>query len=120
MRSARVRRFLVATLALAGCAGWQRIRTDAPPPVDPDDPVQVWSHERLLMLYGVRVWSDSVTGRKSRPECGRSPCRVTIARADVDSVRVVSGTDAGAGSFALGFVVGLVGVVVVLSHGLGS
>ena len=117
MRSAGFLRSLVAALALTGCAGWQRIRADPAPSVGRDDPVQVWSRGRLLVLYDVRVWSDSVTGRKSRQECGGSSCRLAIARTEVDSVRVVGGTDTGTGSFALGFVVGLVGVVVTVTHG---
>ena len=60
---------------------------------DPRQRVQVFTHERILELHSLRVSPDSLSGVPFFQPPGCAACRVSIARAAVDSVRVVNPKD---------------------------
>jgi hypothetical protein len=106
------RRMMVpaAAMVLAGCAagpGWSRIPQGDLPPLPVREQAQVWSRGHSQQLHGIRVTRDSISGVPffQDPRC--DSCRVSLARAEVDSVRVGGpGMDA-AGATLAGLGVGL-------------
>lgn len=87
---------LAGLCLLAGCNGWGGARpvSAIPTPVAATDRLQVWSHGEAHELHAVSITTDSLRGIPwwNPPEC--DSCRVTLARADIDSVRV-RGSDGG-------------------------
>ena len=107
-------------LTVSGCrAGWYRPAEPVPAAFKPRQRIQIWRDGRPLVLHGVRVGADSITGVPllKRPDC--DSCRVALARRDVDSLRVGGTDDNTVAGIGLGsLVVGLAVLIYVASHPL--
>jgi hypothetical protein len=80
---------LAVALLLSGCsAGWRRIPVEDHLAVPRQQQVQVWRGGQVLHLQGLIVVGDSVRGIPFPRPPGCDTCRVALARAEVDSVRV--------------------------------
>ena len=80
---------LAVALLLSGCsAGWSRIPVEDRLAVPRQQQVQVWRGGQVLHLQGLIVVGDSVRGIPFPRPPGCDTCRVALARAEVDSVRV--------------------------------
>jgi hypothetical protein len=80
---------LFATGVLAGCgAGWHRPPEVAPGPWTPRQQVQVWHAGHAARWHVVIVGPDSITGIPFTRPAACDSCRVGLARAGVDSVRI--------------------------------
>lgn len=78
------------TIVCACGGGWHRVQI-APPRVLPArTQVQVWQGERVTLLHGVRIESDTVDGVPftKAPTC--DSCRVRLALGALDSLRAGS------------------------------
>jgi hypothetical protein len=83
---------LTALLLLeAACtAGPRRVDLPTPAPLGPRQELELWQAGKPRTLHAVVQARDSISGVPvHRPPTCRS-CRVTLALADIDSVRVVS------------------------------
>jgi hypothetical protein len=85
-----VRTLVCITLLVpqAACgAGWHRITPPAPTTLPSRQQVEVWQGGRLLRLHAIRLTNDSLSGVPfvKPPDC--DSCRVSLARAEVDSMR---------------------------------
>ena len=83
------RRWLAGILLLAGCTSSQHGRPleTVPLPAPVRERFEVWSKGTAHQLHALRIEHDSLVGVPwwNDPAC--DSCRVTFARADVDSVR---------------------------------
>ena len=96
---------LATWLLTSGCgAGWHRIAQAEVQYVASKQQVQVWSGGRAVQLHAVRLTVDSIYGVRFTDDPRCDSCRISIARAGVDSVR----TGNPAGGFA-----GTLGVILV-------
>ena len=81
----------VLVLSAAGCgAGWHSVPSLEPGPLRPRQQAQLWQDDKAYQVHGVVVDPDSISGVPfARPlEC--DSCRITLPRAEVDSVRLGS------------------------------
>ncbi len=94
--------FTIALIvALSGCmAGWNRPAEPVPAVFKPRQRVQVWRAGSPLVLHGVRVTADSVSGVPPLENPGCDSCRVAVRRGEVDSLRVAGTSDATAAAIA--------------------
>jgi hypothetical protein len=79
----------MASLPVAGCgAGWHRVPLNGPEALSSHQQVQIWTRDGVHRWHAVVVSQDSVSGVHflEPPEC--DSCRVTLARAAVDSLRI--------------------------------
>lgn len=86
-----MRRTLAVTLCLlgTGCgAGWGRVPQAELADIAPRQQVQVWSRGRVLQWQAVRLTVDSISGVPFTQDRNCDSCRVGIARAAVDSVKL--------------------------------
>lgn len=89
MCSKRISRALVAALAVSACGAWERIADLSPDDTLPQrQQVQVWSAGKARVWHAVRFDADSVSGVPFHLSPSCDSCRVAIARAAVDSVRL--------------------------------
>src|SRR3954468_676104 len=73
----------------SGCgAGWHRVEEPPPSAFRPRDQVQVWQDGKAILLHGVRLKSDTLSGVPftQPPTC--DSCRVHLGLTGVDSLRV--------------------------------
>lgn len=82
-------------------------RSDLSHSFKPQDTVEVWSHLNVFHWHDFVVTRDSVTGIPDRNGSGRDAWREGVARADVDSIRLLHQRP------AQSFVAAAVGVAVV-------
>jgi hypothetical protein len=78
-------------LSATGCgAGWRSVSCLEPGPLRPRQQVQLWQEDKAHQVHGVVVDPDSISGIPfARPlEC--DSCRITLPRAELDSVRLGS------------------------------
>jgi hypothetical protein len=105
-------RWSLAALALlaAGCgAGWRSAPDLEPGALRPRQQAQLWQGDKAYRVHGVVVGADSISGIPFVRALECDSCRITLPRAEVDSVRL--------GSPVAGFwkSVGLVTVVLVVA-----
>lgn len=109
------RRLPLALVVLAvGCGGyWGRRPVDEPRPIDPTQPVWIWTNGGVQKWRAVVVTEDFVSGSPWKPRRCET-CRRSIPRAQVDSIllgykpldeKIVEdvGTLAGAYAFMVAF-----------------
>ena len=105
-------------LSQAGCAGWRVAPPTALSRLPARAEVQVWQHHRAAVFHGVQLRDDTLTGIAYDLPLRCTTCQMSIALADVDSVRlrakpaerrVYFGIALGL-AVAVGLVVGLAGV----------
>jgi len=104
MSSKQISRALLAVLVASACTLWERL--DDLSPADsllPRQQVQVWSGGQASLWHAVRIGDDSIRGVPYHlpPTC--DSCRVAIARASVDSLRL--GDQEGSGMLWIGSLV---------------
>ncbi len=113
--------WLALVLLTGGCASWNRLSVPQPAALPDTLPrnqfVQVWtprgSHTPALW-FAVVISRDSVSGIPSdgRREYSRQPCcRMSVTRADVDSIRV--GSNNAFTYFSLGALIAVIFLVAV-------
>lgn len=108
------------TLLLAGCTSFQggRPLDQLPTPIPAEQRIEVWSRGESYQLHAVTVDADSVRGVRwwHAPEC--DSCRVTIARAAVDSVRFqrFDGGETGALTLLVAPILIVSGIFIILAH----
>jgi hypothetical protein len=91
--SIRCNLWLLSALVLsaAGCgAGWRSVPSLEPGPLRPRQQAQIWQGDKAHRVHGVVVGRDSISAIPfARPlEC--DSCRITLPRAEVDSLRLGS------------------------------
>ena len=86
---------LVLWLAVSACGPtWHRVETSS----GAYAALQIWRHGRATYLADTRIGRDSITGVPATShgspsnDCMSEGCRVAIALADVDSIRMGSAT----------------------------
>ncbi len=91
MRTLLLRLCLTGLAVLAaGCgAGWHQVEL-TPGTLPSRQQVQIFSDGRMTQMHGVRATADSITGIRFIQSTSCDSCRVSFARASVDSVRVGS------------------------------
>jgi len=103
-------------LPQTGCgAGWHRITPPAPATLPPRQQVEVWHSGRVLRVHAVRLVNDSLSGVPFMQPADCDSCRVSLPRAEVDSLRTGNPTAGLWKTVGLSMVV-LLGVVVVGCH----
>ena len=117
----RLHRLCPVALLAACVAGpaWSRIPKSDVPPMSERDQVQVWSHGRSRQFHSLRVTGDSISGVPyfKDPRC--DSCRVSLARAEVDSVRISApGMGSATGGTLAGMAIGFTILVVVLFYAM--
>jgi hypothetical protein len=76
---------LASVLVAAGCSNWGRRRVDQPTPINPHDPVWIWTRGGVEKWRAVVITHDSVSGIPFEfREC--TMCRRSIPRVQVDSM----------------------------------
>ncbi|MGE0351855.1 MAG: hypothetical protein AB7I33_02045 [Gemmatimonadales bacterium] len=98
---------ILALPALGACGNWQRVD----PPAPAGQSVEVWAGGEVWRLDSVRYSADSLFAVAERQGCRRAACPVALALAEVDSVRTWRARNHGGTSFAVGFVLGFLGVL---------
>jgi len=90
---------LLLLVAVSACGPtWSRVPVPPQTPVAAYAAVQVWSHGKATYLADSRITKDAVTGVPANShgspvnDCMSEACRVAIALADVDSIRMGSAT----------------------------
>jgi hypothetical protein len=78
---------LAIMLAMSGCGGWHRQPVGELERVRPDAVVEVWRGRQRLELKGIRLTADSISGIPFIRRLDCDSCRLTIPRAEVDSIR---------------------------------
>lgn len=79
---------MLAAIILQGCAAhWQRITLPPDTVLASRQQVQLWQGTRARVLHAVRVTPDSLLGIPFQKPPSCDSCRVTLARAQIDSVR---------------------------------
>lgn len=101
---------LLLLACLAACSSYQGTMAVAklPTPIDPTDRYEFWSHGEGHQLHAVRVVGDSIAGVPWWKDPACDSCRVTLARAEIDSVRTpqIDGNKTGAlATVAIPFIV---------------
>jgi hypothetical protein len=86
--SLMVRCSLLASVLLAGCTYWGRRRVDEPTPVNPQNPVFIWSRRGVEKWHGVVITQDSVSGIPYETTLKCTRCRRSIPRVQVDSMKL--------------------------------
>ena len=80
---------LASCLGLEACgAGWHQPPRLAPGPLPPRQQVQVWQHGQAVRWHAFVMAQDSVSGVPFLRSVACDSCRQTLARAEVDSVRL--------------------------------
>jgi hypothetical protein len=76
-------------LSQGGCgAGWRRTGELSPGSLPPRQQVEVWHKGRAERVHALILTHDSVSGVPFLLPAGCDSCRVTLARVDVDSLRL--------------------------------
>jgi len=79
---------LASILLAAGCSKyWGRRRVDQPTPIDPGDPVWIWTKGGVEKWRAVVITQDSVSGIPFETSRKCVVCRRSIPRAQVDSMK---------------------------------
>ncbi|PYP44746.1 MAG: hypothetical protein DMD50_13355 [Gemmatimonadetes bacterium] len=80
---------LAFVLLIAGCWGnyWGRRPVDQPTPIDPGDPVWIWTRGGVEKWRTVVVTQDSVSGIPFEMSRKCTTCRRSIPRVQVDSMK---------------------------------
>jgi hypothetical protein len=82
-----VRCSLLSSVVLAaGCTYWGHRRVDELIPVNPHNPVLIWSRGGVEKWYGVVITQDSVSGVQYEMTLKCTRCRRSIPRVQVDSM----------------------------------
>lgn len=76
--------------ALTACAGWSRVPSPWPGPLDPGVRLQVWSGGESVILCEVTVGADSLRGFPVSRDSTAHTEPVAWAREQVDSLRTIS------------------------------
>ena len=109
-------------LFLSACQPLAGAPSPAPTTFGPKDRVEVWTHRRALVIREVVVGTDSIRGRTVPRFPGAPDSAVTLARAEVDSIRLKRADEAnwtGVG-FLGGFVAGVVGMLLLIRGSQGT
>jgi len=77
---------LASLLAAAGCSYWGRRRVDQPTPINPNDPVWIWTRRGVHKWRAVVITHDSVSGIPFETSRKCTVCRRSIPRVQVDSM----------------------------------
>src|SRR3954453_9754306 len=105
------RALLAALVLVTGCAPkYVRLPDGIPLGANPRQRAQIFTHDNTYELHSLRTNPENLSGVPyfKNPSC--EACRVTIPRAQVDSIRVVSPKDDSA--FYIGL--GIIGVLLVM------
>ena len=80
---------LAFVLPIAGCWGnyWGRRPVDQPTPIDPGDPVWIWTRGGVEKWRAVVITQDSVSGIPFESSRKCVVCRRSIPRVQVDSMK---------------------------------
>ncbi len=80
---------LAFVLLMAGCWGnyWGRRPVDQPTPIDPGDPVWIWTRGGVEKWRAVVITQDSVSGIPFESSRKCVVCRRSIPRVQVDSMK---------------------------------
>jgi hypothetical protein len=79
---------LALMLVMTGCGYWGRRPIDQPTPLNPRDPVWIWSHDTVRKWRDVVSTQDSVSGIPfGISENCYATCRRSIPRVQVDSMK---------------------------------
>src|SRR3989475_11297632 len=80
---------LAFVLPIAGCWGnyWGRRPVDQPTPIDPGDPVWIWTRGGVEKWRAVVITQDSVSGIPFETSRKCVVCRRSIPRVQVDSMK---------------------------------
>ena len=79
---------VLGPVTVAGCgAGWRRTELQTGP-LAPRQQVEFWQNQRATRWHAVVIGADSLSAIPFMQPTGCDSCRVTFARADVDSVRL--------------------------------
>ena len=78
---------LASDLLAAGCSNyWGRRRVDQPTPINPNDPVWIWTRGGVHKWRAVVITHDSVSGIPFETSRKCTVCRRSIPRVQVDSM----------------------------------
>lgn len=85
----KIRLPLLLLALLPACSSYQGTMSvgKLPTPIDPRDRYEFWSHGTGHQLHAVQVVGDSIQGVPWWKDPACDSCRVTLARAEIDSVR---------------------------------
>ncbi len=117
-RSSVVRCSASAFILLAsGCAQWIQHRIDQPTPIEPTDPVLIWSGDKVEKWHAVVITPDSVSGIPYQISLKCDSCRRSLPRSQVDSMvhRFKSGAGQGTGKTLI-YGAGIIGAVLILEY----
>ena len=80
---------LAFVLLIAGCWGnyWGRRPVDQPTPIDPGDPMWIWTRRGAEKWHAVVISQDSVSGIPFETSRKCVVCRRSIPRVQVDSMK---------------------------------
>ena len=113
LRHARLSRpgmlaLVLVAMTQAACGAWVRIPAPGPALMPPQQRVQVWRGSESWILTGVSIGTDSLWGAPLQAT-GEPAGRLALARAEVDSFRVESGSQGTTPFFAFvgGFILAL-------------
>lgn len=101
----------------AACGAWVRIPAPGPAVLPPGQRVQVWRGKDSWILMGVTIGTDSLWGAPLKPT-GEPTGRLALARGEVDSFRVETGSQGSTTFFA--FLGGFILAVELVWRGLST
>jgi len=80
---------LAVVLLAAGCSGyWGRRPVDQPTPVGRHNPVWIWRSGEVMKWHAVVITQDSVSGIPYQMSVKCDSCRRSLARTQVDSMKL--------------------------------
>lgn len=79
---------MLVVLMTATCTRWSRTNRALTEPIPERRAIQVWEGSTGHSLHAVQITDDSLSGipRWKSPDCDN--CRITIAKNDIDSIRI--------------------------------